>query len=180
MLDSSHHEQTNFSVSAAGPLRPLPCVNPDTVVGHTYSELRELFENLAPPSLEGNVRLRGTILTLAGTSWMPRQIRRFIARLLWWVLPWSAKEFHGTYGSNIWFGLRRGRRFLHYDVSRQNGTDGKPVTWLDYNVERNWAIFRRIRGEMRLLGPGLLLCRMQWKTGSGYFTVMYFALSGNE
>jgi hypothetical protein len=154
----------------------LPQQRASALVGHTYGELAELFEDLPAPRIESELRLRGMITTFMGTSWMPRPLRWAIARVLGIVLPWSAKEFRGNQGSNIWFGFRRGIRFLHYEISQQAGVDGMPTVWLSYDVPRNLALFRRIRGEVRMLGPRLLLCRMQWKTRNRYFTVMYFTL----
>lgn len=148
-----------------------------TVAGHSYSEFNELFSTLQPQEIPDGSRLAGHASTLVGTSWMPRFIRRFLVLVLNFILPWSGKGFFGEEGSNLWFGVKSGSRFGHYNISIQDGSDGKPVTWLDYDVKKNWPILRRIRGEARLLGPGLQLCRMQWKTKKGYFTVMYFTLS---
>lgn len=160
--------------------RQLPACNPSTVAGHSYSELAELWSGLTPQAVEGDARLAGDITTLALTSWMPRFVRLALVWVLNLILPWSGKGFFGNEGSNLWFGVARGARFGHYDISTQDGVDGQPVTWLDYNVKRNWPILRPIRGEARLLGPGTHLCRMQWKTRKGYFTVMYFTLTRKE
>lgn len=176
MNDSAITPRNDPPVLSSHEARTLAQPRASTLVGHSYSELAELFEDLAAPRLESELRLRGMITTFMGTSWMPRPLRWMIARFLGIVLPWSAKEFRGTRGSNIWFGFRRGIRFLHYDITLQPGVDGKPVVWLSYDVPQNLILFRRIRGEMRVLGPRLLLCRMQWKTRNGHFTVMYFTL----
>lgn len=169
--------QNELPRPSGGVAESYPTGNPRVVTGHSYAELNELFGNLRPPSTAPEGRLRGHVTTLMGTSWMPRFVRRFLAVFLGAILPWSAKEFLGAFGSNIWFGVPHGARWLHYAISEQAGTDGKPVIWLTYDIDRNWSLLRSIRGEARSLAPGVLLCRMQWKTRKGYFTVMYFTLS---
>lgn len=169
----------NFSKPEIATMQSTPAAcHHSAIAGYSYPELKELFSTLQPQLIETDTRLAGHITTLCGTSWMPRFLRRLLVWVLNLIFPWSGKGFFEEGGSNLWFGVKNGPRFGHYDVSIQaEGTDGKPVVWLNYDVKRNWPILRRIRGEARLLGPGIQLCRMLWKTRRGYFTVMYFTLS---
>lgn len=170
--------QTNkFTVSNA--LHRLTC-KPDTVTGYTFDELKELFSGLTPQAIKPGSRLAGHMTTLAGTSWMPRFLRRFLVKVLNLIIPWSGKGFYGEQGSNLWFGVRSGPKYGHYNVSMEDGLDGKKIIRLNYNNERNPAFLRRIRGEVRLLGPGIHLAEMLWKTRKGYFTIMYFTMTDNE
>lgn len=167
----THKDRDDFTNTSAGGCHHA------AISGHSYGELNDLFSNLRPQIIEADARLAGHITTLCGTSWMPRLVRKLLAWILNLIFPWSGKGFFKDGGSNLWFGVKSGARFGHYDVSMQNGVDGKPVVWLNYDVDRNWKVLRRIRGEARELAPGVQLCRMQWKTRQGYFTVMYFTLS---
>ena len=171
MLDTGPDDKSTTSAPRTEGASSSAGASPRFLVGHSYRELDEIFRGLSTPLRVEDKRLKGTIIALAGTSWLPRWVRRSIGLAIGALIPWSAKEFYGPQGSNIWFGFQNGLRFLHYNVSRRAGTDGSDVIWLDYNIERNMPPFRRVRGEMRALGPGVMLCRMQWSKASGYFTV---------
>lgn len=120
------------------------------------------------------------MMAVAGLGWLPRWFCRLFYGLLNFISPWGGKSFASDErGANHWFGLR-GFAFGRYRIEERAGPDGRPSTWLNYDVDENPRLFRRIRGEVRALQPGVFLCRMLWKTSRGYPTVLWFTLSGGE
>lgn len=140
-------------------------------------ELAELFATLpAGPSPSGH--LHGKLFALRALGFLPRPLARAVYSLLSTpVNPWRGKSFSDNQGSNhlLWL---KGPALGHYRISQQNGTDGQPSLWLDYNIERNPALLRRIRGEARQLRHDQWLCRMLWQTNNGQITLLWFTLQG--
>lgn len=138
------------------------------------AELEQLFATLdAGASPAGT--LRGRLFALAGTNWLPRTFNSLLFRLLALPInPWRGKHFDGAQGSNRWLALS-GPSFGHYDCSIKT-RDGQTLHWLDYNVARNPAWLRGVRGEARQLQDGLWLCRMRWQSDNGLATLLWFTL----
>lgn len=140
-------------------------------------ELAELFATLpAGPAPSGH--LHGKLFALHGLGFLPRPLARAVYSLLSTPInPWRGKSFSDNQGSNhlLWL---KGPALGHYRISQQNGTDGQPSLWLDYNIERNPALLRRIRGEARQLRHDQWLCRMLWQTNNGQIALLWFTLQG--
>lgn len=157
---------------------PMPPARPDDLLRMRQQELDALFELLpvpAPGSSDGV--WRGTLMAITGLGWLPRSIAAGLYRVLALPLnPWRGKSLDAGRGANRWFRLP-GAGFGAYRVSStKSPVDGKPVLWLDYDVPENLAALRPVRGEARLLGDGLLLCRMNWQGSADLHRVLYFTL----
>lgn len=140
-------------------------------------ELVELFATL-PAGAAPSGHLRGQLFAVRGLNALPRSLCRGLYALLSTPInPWRGKSFSNNRGSNhlLW---RNGPALGHYQISQQNGADGQPSLWLDYNVASNPSLLRRIRGEARHLGNGQWLCRMLWQTDHSQTTLLWFTLQG--
>lgn len=136
-------------------LAGLPAATPDALSGHTWRG-----RALAPLGLEKAPRpLLGSLCGLLATP----------------INPWRGKRFDGVTGVNAWLGgaFTLGAYRLE---ERPSPVDGRPVLWLDYDLPANPALLRAIRGEARVLADGVFLCRMNWRTATGFATVLYFTL----
>lgn len=158
--------------------QPFTPAFPAELLRHRQAELDALFTLLPAPeagSVDGV--WRGTLLAITGLGWLPRGLAAGLYRVLALpVNPWRGKGFGHGAGANRWFRLP-GTAFGDYRVSSASSpVDGKPVAWLDYNVPENIAPLRSIRGEARVLGDNLLLCRMNWQGKSRLHRVLYFTL----
>lgn len=154
-------------------------VDPDSLIRLHKEELDTLFEALDPIA-EGQLRgaLAGKLLAVVGLDTLPEPVRgvlHLVANSA--VSPWKGKYFEGDSGSNLWMGLELGRRFGHFKVSHAPSMQGRGELLLfNYDVPENPAPLRAIRGEARALGPGLYLARMNYLSGSGHSTLLYFTL----
>lgn len=163
--------------------RIRPVAETAVLVEHLLSErqceLDALFAGLVPLA-EGEIdgHWRGTLMAIAGLQRLPRPLARGLYRAFATpVVPWAGKSFDGDAGANRWFSVR-GPVFLRFRVeSVPSEVDGQPVVLLDYNLPSNPAPARRIRGEVRHLGSGALLARMNSTTRRGYARVLYFTLT---
>lgn len=143
------------------------------------AELAELFSTL-PAGEAPSGYLHGRLFAVRGLGALPRPLARAIYKLLSTPInPWRGKSFHGDHGSNhlLWL---HGPALGHYMIGKQNGMDGQPSLWLDYNVDRNPSLLRAIRGEARQLRQGQWLCRMLWQNDRGQTTLLWFILQGAQ
>lgn len=160
-----------------------PVADPAVLTTHLLSqrqhELDALFAGLAPLA-EGEIdgQRHGTLMAIAGLQRLPRPLARGLYRALATpVVPWAGKSFDGDAGGNRWFSVR-GPVFLRFRVQTAlSEVDGQPVVLLDYNLPSNPRPARMIRGEVRRLGSGALLARMNLATRRGYVRVLYFTLT---
>ena len=142
------------------------------------AELDQLFATLDAGEAPTGT-LRGRLFALVGTNWLPRTFNSLLFRLLALPInPWRGKHFDGAQGSNRWLALS-GPSFGHYDCSIKT-RDGHALHWLDYNVARNPAWLRGVRGEARQLQDGLWLCRMRWQSDAGLATLLWFTLEATD
>ena len=140
------------------------------------TELAELFSTLtADAAPQGH--LDGRLFAVRGTDRLPATLKRLLTALLATPLnPWRGKAFADDTGSNQWLWLH-GPAFGHFRCSEQAGPDGGRSHWLDYDVDRNPALLRNIRGEARQLHDGVWLCRMLWQHRAGSLsTLLWFVL----
>lgn len=143
------------------------------------AELSELFSTLPAGDLP-NGHLHGRLFAVRGLGALPRPLAGVLYRLLSTPInPWRGKSFHGSQGSNhlLWL---QGPALGHYRIGRQTGMDGQPSLWLDYNLDRNPALLRHIRGEARQLRTGQWLCRMLWQGNQTQTTLLWFTLQGAQ
>ncbi len=142
-------------------------------------KLQELFRTLEAPSPEElNGDYHGTLLTTAGLDRIPSVIRQPLVELLQGrAMPWRGKRFEGRSGVNYWLKDHDGFGLFSYDVSIAPALDGSgDVLQLDYDVERNPAVARRIVGEVRQVSGGLYLARMNYKLPMRPVELLYFTL----
>jgi len=117
------------------------------------------------------------VMAVSGFDWVPGIARSTVLRFVNELPIWRGKSFEGEFGANAWL-LGNGRlQFARYLVREAPALDGRgPVIQLDYDVAANPRPLRRIVGELRHLGPGLFLARMQVLWGDRVVKIMYFTL----
>lgn len=158
---------------AARQAAPGP-VDPSSLCGLPFDELDRLFASLdapEPEQLRGT--LRGRIVSATGIERAGASLRRPMARALQLVsLPfWQGKRLEGERGTNLWL-APVGLAYGAFTVSR----DDHGSASLDYDVASNPRLLRPILGELRLLGPGLYLGRMDYRGRRGRSRIHYFVL----
>lgn len=143
------------------------------------TELARLFATL-PAGQPPEGALQGKLMAVRGLERMPRGLASLLYRLLALPInPWRGKCFSATQGSNLWFALG-GLRFAHFSIDLRPGSDGNESYWLDYCLDSNPRLLRRIRGEARQMQAGLWLCRMHWQGDNGLVPVLWFTLQGDS
>lgn len=157
----------------------LPPARPEELLRYTQAELDALFELLpAPAAAAAEGTWRGELMAITGLGWLPRAMASAVYRVLATpVNPWRAKSFSQGRGANRWFTVH-GAEFARYSSGiRKSPVDGHDSFWLDYDIPENLALLRGIRGEARVLGDNLLLCRMNWQGKAALHRVLYFTLT---
>lgn len=154
-------------------------IDPDSLIQLHQDELDTLFEALEPASADQLCgALEGKLLAVAGLDVLPEPLRgilHLVANSA--VSPWKGKYFEAGRGANLWLGLDGGRHYGHFKTVLAPSMRGEgDVLQFNYDVMENPGLLRKIRGEARVLGPGLYLARMNYLTGSGHTTLLYFTL----
>jgi hypothetical protein len=158
--------------------RSLDAIDPNSLTRLTIRELDELFADLDLASLgELQGHKRGRVMAMSGFDWVPGIARSTVLRFVNQLPIWRGKNFEGEFGTNAWL-LGGGRlQFARYLVREAPALDGRGmVIRLDYDVAANPRPLRRIVGELRHLGPGLFLARMQYLWGERVVKILYFTL----
>ena len=156
-----------------------PAVSPRQITDYSQSELADLFAALPCPDLEemsGNYR--GKFYGLFTFEKLPRSLRFYLVKLMQLpILGWAGKSFNDGEGANLLFSVAANIKAGFYEVSeRRSFIDGKDTVFLSYDLEKNPAIFRGVRGEVRSLDNGIYLCRMLMIGRDKIRTVLYFTL----
>jgi hypothetical protein len=156
----------------------LHAVDAASLARMSMTELDGLFAELEPAGLgELQGRKRGRILALSGLDWVPDAARSALFQLLNQLPIWRGKHFEGEFGANAWLLPGHNLKFARYLVREAPAEDGTgSVIRLDYDVAANPRPLRGIVGELRHLGPGLFLARMQYSLGDRVIKVLYFTL----
>jgi hypothetical protein len=156
----------------------LHAVDAGSLARMSMAELDGLFGELAPANLaELQGRKRGRVLALTGFDWVPPAVRSAVLGLINELPVWQGKSFEGEFGANAWLLPGHHLQFARFLVREAPAVDGHgSVIRLDYDVAANPAPLRKILGELRHLGPGLFLARMQILWGERVVKVMYFSL----
>lgn len=154
-------------------------VDARSLASRSRAELDAIFAALPAPDLaELRGDLRGSLMGVLGVDRLPSWLRDGIYAVLRTPLNvWRTKRFAGDRGVNRW-GVGDGQlSFAAYRVKLTVALDGTgPCAQLDYDVDENLLPLRGIIGEVRRLGPGLLLARMNYRAGSAHACVLYFTL----
>lgn len=149
------------------------------LLDHSQSELDELFMVL-PALKEGELSgvFQGTLMAVIGLGWLPRVFRVFLYRLLQtFINPWKGKRFDNNQGANIWFSRKGNILFGYFTISdNHKGSDSHLLTYLSYDVEKNFSFLRAVRGEVRQLDDRFYLARMNYLTSKRTLRVLYFTL----
>ncbi len=154
-------------------------VDSRSLARRSRADLDRLFASLTAPSLTQLAgTLRGTVVDLVGLGRLPPGLRSaLLAALRGPIGVWRGKRFAGSRGTNVWGAGRFERLFAAFRVDAGPAIDGSgSCVRLDYDVEENPLPVRAILGELRALGPGLLLGRMHYRAGSATACVLYFTL----
>lgn len=169
------------SATGATGSRPATAIVPRArrLAGERPADVLALFATLpAALAIEMPRRTRGHVVALAGTDVLPAVLRRALIALANGPFGlWRGKSFDGATGANRVGlpGLERALGF--YRVAGGEAYDGAgPALVLDYDVARNPAPLRRIRGELRRLAPARWLGRMTLGDATSRRTLLYFEL----
>jgi hypothetical protein len=169
---------TTLELQPAARSHSLDAIDPNSLTRLTIRELDELFADLDSASLgELQGYKRGRVMAVSGFDWVPGIARSSVLRFVNELPIWRGENFDGEFGANVWL-LGGGRlQFARYLVREAPALDGRgPVIRLDYDVAANPRPLRRIVGELRHLGPGLFLARMQYLWGDRVVKILYFTL----
>src|SRR5690606_22795831 len=141
-------------------------------------ELDNLFGELDVASLaELQGRKRGRVLAASGLDWIPGVARSALFGLINELPIWRGKSFEGEFGANTWLLPGHRLQFARFLVREAPALRGQgTVIRLDYDVAANPAPLRKIVGELRHLGPGLFLARVQYLWGDRVVKILYFTL----
>lgn len=156
----------------------LHAVDARSLARMSMAELDALFGDLDVARLaELQGRKRGRVLAVSGLDWVPGVARGALFGLINELPIWRGKSFEGEFGANAWLLPGHHLQFARFLVREAPSVDGEgTVIRLDYDVAANPALLRRILGELRHLGPGLFLARMQYLWGDRVVKVLYFTL----
>lgn len=169
---------TTLELQHAARGHSLDAIDPNSLTRLTIRELDEMFAELDPAALgELQGHKRGRVMAVSGFDWVPGIARSTVLRFVNELPIWRGKNFEGEFGTNVWL-LGGGQlQFARYLVREAPALDGRgPVIRLDYDVAANPRPLRRIVGELRHLGPGLFLARMQYLWGDRVVKILYFTL----
>lgn len=162
--------------------RELDAVDPDSLTRLTIRELDTVFADLEGATLgELQGRKRGRVMAVSGFDWVPGIARSTVLRFVNELPIWRGNQFEGEFGTNVWLLGGGHLQFARYLVREAPALDGQGrVIRLDYDVAANPRALRRIVGELRHLGPGLFLARLQYMWGDRVVKILYFTLESLE
>ena len=169
---------TTLELQPAVRSHSLDAIDPNSLTRLTIRELDELFGDLDSASL-GQLQghKRGRVIAVSGFDWVPGVARSTVLRFVNELPIWRGKNFEGEFGTNAWLLGSARLQFARYLVREAPALDGQgPVIRLDYDVAANPRPLRKIVGELRQLGPGLFLARMQYLWGDRVVKILYFTL----
>ncbi len=168
-----------LSLPAVVPPPAVPAVDPRSLARLARTDLDRLFATLPAAALDQvQGHLRGSLMGVSGIDRLPLGLRTGLYALLRTPLNvWRGKRFEGTRGVNVW-GVGDGQlSFAAFTTKVALALDGSGLcVQLDYDVPENPLVLRGIVGEVRSLGPGLFLARMNYRVGSGRTCVLYFSM----
>lgn len=144
------------------------------------SGVRAIWSGLeAPPLAALDGEWRGAVVATAaerllGGLWGPVALNALGGALA----VWRGKRFDGARGVNVWVKAGGPLCWASYQVHAGDALDGEgDAVVLDYDLPQNvLPPLRAARGEVRELGPGLLLGRMSVELGDGAVPLLYFTL----
>ncbi|HGG56454.1 MAG TPA: hypothetical protein ENK31_01525 [Nannocystis exedens] len=148
----------------------------------SVQELGQLYARGGVPDslevLDGSPQ--GRMLAIAGTGrgMLAKGLRRVAASS---GFPWGGKSFSSSSpregrGINR---VRLGGRHLLFPFQTEfcaSRIDDRPTIRLDYDLDDNPGIIRRIHDEIREIQPGLFLGPAMWKSREKVTFVLWFAL----
>ncbi|KIG13614.1 hypothetical protein DB30_07822 [Enhygromyxa salina] len=169
---------TEHSLQSSARASSLHNLDPASLSRMSTTALDELFTELEPAELaQLQGHKRGRVLAVTGLDWVPAAARSALLGFVNQLPIWRGEVFEGEFGANAWLLPGSRLEFARYVVREAPALDGSgPVIRLDYDVSANPKPLRRIVGELRYLGPGLFLVRMQLLWGSRVIRASYFTL----
>lgn len=129
--------------------------------------------------LDGTPRGRMLAVSGLGRGLLGRAVRRFAASER--AFPWAGKSF-ASEGDEAGRGINRvrlfGRREWYPFTTRIEPSvlDGEPCVLLDYDLPQNPWFIRRIRDELREVGPGLFLGPALLRARGEHRLALFFAI----
>jgi len=158
---------------------PPPPLTVSELINLDQHGLKDLFGTLpAPAADELDGAYHGRLLTTAGLDLVPEILSGPVRDLLQGeLMPWRGKRFEKGQGANYWLRDRDGIDLVTFDTLIAPALDGSgDVFQLDYDVERNPRIARRITGEVKRDADGLYLARMNYRIAGRVIELLYFTL----
>lgn len=147
------------------------------LLSKSQSELSAAFETLPSPLHHELSGLHsGRIFGFHGLNAVPAIAKILLYNIINMVSPWLGKNFEDGGGANAWKFLSAiSCHFGWYEFDTMESGSDDPLQ-LNYNTRRNPAFMRAIRGEIKLLQPGIYLARMTYVTKKSAITLLYFVL----
>ncbi len=158
---------------------PRPPLTVNELIDLDQHGLKQLFETLqAPAADELDGTYHGRLLTTAGLNLVPEILSGPVRDLLQGdIMPWRGKRFEKGKGSNYWLRDQNGIDLVAFDTLIAPALDGSgDVLQLDYDVDRNPRVARRITGEVKRVADGLYLARMNYRIVGRVIELLYFTL----
>lgn len=149
----------------------------DDLTHMRFDELAALYAAGTTPTLEAlEGSPEGRMLTLRGPGGRGPLRRAVAAIAASNLFPWGGKDFFAGGGINR---IRlAGRRRWYPFVTRVEPSvvDGRPCVALDYDQPENPGLIRRIRDELREVGPNLYMGPALLGVAGRQIPVLWFAI----
>jgi hypothetical protein len=177
--------QTNTAPRASASKRTGGSLDLDQLAARSFEDLEAMYRGAPEPTdLRGvDGRPRGRMLAVRSISngVLGGAIRKFAGSR---SFVWDGKTFsshdalHGEGINRVQVPGVLGRQQLFPFATRieASAIDGRKAIVLDYDLDQNPGMIRRIHDEIREVEPGLYLGPAMWKGASGKVTVLWFAL----
>ncbi len=177
--------QTSTAPRASAGQRTGGSLDLEKLAARSFEELEAMYRAAPEPSdLRGiDGRPRGRMLSVRAISKgvVGAGLRTFAASR---SFVWDGKTFssqdalHGEGINRVQVPGVLGRQQLFPFATRieASAVDGRKAIVLDYDLDQNPGMIRRIHDEIREVEAGLYLGPAMWKSASGKTTVLWFAL----
>ena len=157
----------------------------DDLAARSFEELEAMYRDAPEPSdlraVDGRPRGRMLAVRTVSKGIFGAPIKRFAGSR---SFVWDGKTFsshdalHGEGINRVQVPGVLGRQQLFPFATRieASAVDGRKAIVLDYDLDQNPPMIRRIHDEIREVLPGLYLGPAMWKSGGDKTTVLWFAL----
>lgn len=149
------------------------------------SQLNKIFAGAETPKCE---EISGCYRCL----WLAGEVERYLPKLLKKLrvviagsrlFPWKGMEIEKKFdkdsitGANLLFDMYKGVKMFHFDARiERSGFDSKDSLVFDYDIEKNFLPFRKLKDEIRKVNSNLYLGRGNLILANKPRLIAYFTL----